>query len=367
MSVLFPRVQDEFDWEEYVRDHFTVKNTPSDELRICCFMCGESEYKLYVNPVKRKFNCFKCSFSSGKYDTFDFVAKAEAIPRHRAVKRLLQEYARTTPDDPMFAIKQRTEESQTEAITEPTPIKTIAGLPPGSLLLMARTEVSAPFWDYLIDRGLTEREIRAVRFHYIPAASCVIYDSRNKRRGDVGRRVVVPIYGGDNQLVSWQCRVVDPTYAGHDKYLTAPESELAKTLWPYVPPYGTHAVLVEGVLDALAVRRIPNVSAYATFTKKISLEQILRLKAWGVSEVTIFWDKRDAKREIIRAVPELHMHFRKVYVCRMQDWPANKDAGNMLAETDGTDKLKLALEDRVDTYDTLEYSRWQLTFGESSL
>lgn len=362
---LFPRIQDEFEWEEYLRDHFQVKNTPSDELRVCCFVCGESGFKLYVNPVKKKFNCFKCSFSSGKFDTFDFVSKAENIPRHKAVKRLLQEYSRTTPDDPLFVFKQITEEQQEAETKAPTitPIKIIAGLPPGSQLLSSRTEVSAPFWDYLINRGLTENEIRAVRFHFIPEASCVVYDSKNKRRGDVGRRVLVPIYGGHNELVSWQCRVIEPDYPGHDKYLTAPESELAKTLWPYVPPYGTHAVLVEGVLDALSVRRIPEVSAYATFTKKISIEQILRLKSWGVEEVTVFWDRRDARKEIIRAVPELHMHFRKVYVSNMTGWPANKDAGNMLAEPDGADKLKLALEDRVDTYDPLEYSRWQLLWA----
>lgn len=358
--MLFPRIQEEFQWEEYLRDHFDVKYTSGTELRVCCFSCGDTGFKLYVNPVKRKFNCFKCNFSSGKYDTFDFVSKAEGIPKHRAITRLLQEYARTTPDDPMFAFNEATTAAEDTVVVAPSPIKTIKGLPKGSRLLMERTDDSAAFWDYLCNRGLTEHEIRAVRFHYIPERSCVVYDAKNKRRGDVGHRLVIPIYGGDNELVSWQARVIDPGYAGHDKYLTAPESELAKTFWPYVRPHGKHAVLVEGVLDALAVRRIAEVSAYATFTKKISLEQILRLKTWGVEEVTVFWDKRDAVKEIVRAVPELHMHFNKVYVCNMKNWPADMDAGNTLAETNGADMLKLALEDRVDTYDTLEYSKWQL-------
>ena len=363
--MLFPRVQQEFDWEDYLRSNFDVKNTPGDEIRICCFECGDdNKYKLYVNPIKRKWNCFKCGFNSGNHDTFDFVSRAEDIPRHRAIERLLREYARTTPDDPMFYIQQQ--EAQQEELPKasgPSPVKKISGLPKAARLLTERTEESASFWDYLIRRGLTEAEIRAVRFHYIPDRSCVVLDGNKRRRGDIGRRLVIPIYGGDNFLVSWQARVIEANYAGHDKYLTAPESELAKTLWPFVPPKGKSVVLCEGILDALAVRRIPDVSSYATFTKKISLEQILRLKAWGVDDVTIFWDRRDALKEIVKAVPELQMHFRKVKVCRMSKWPVEKDPGNMLAEPQGSDTIIEALHDCVDTYDSLEFAKWQITWN----
>ena len=64
---------------------------------------------------------------------------------------------------------------------------------------------------------------------------------------------------------------------------------------------------------------------------------MLRLKAWGVEEVVVFWDKKDAKNEIIRAIPELQMHFKRVYVSRMRTWPSNKDPGNMLAELQGAE------------------------------
>lgn len=360
--MLFRSVQEDFDWDGYVRSNLEVKYTPSDELRVCCFACGDDDFKLYVNPVKKKFNCFKCGFSSGKYDTFDFVSRAEKLPKHLIIKRLVQEYARTTPDDPMLFIRQTDDAIHIIEPVVTAPIKTLKGLPRTCRPLTERTQESAPFWDYLISRGLTEYEIRAIRFHFVPETISTVYDAKGRRRGNIGRRVVVPIYGGDNALVSWQARVVSPEYTGNDKYLTAPESELAKTFWPYVRPYGNRAILVEGVLDALAVRRIPETSAYATFSKKISLEQILLLKSWGIEEVLVFWDRKDARKEIVRAVPDLHMHFNKVYVSRMTNWPAHKDAGNMLAEVNGTDMLKLALEDRVDTYDTLEYSKWQLTF-----
>jgi DNA primase len=363
VAAVFSRVQSEFDWDDYVRGNFDVKNTSGDELRLCCFACGDTKFKLYVNPVKQKFNCFKCEFSSRKYDTFDFVSKAENIPRSKAISRLVREYAQTTPDDPMFFIRQQEEqELLASQASVPSPIKSISRLPKDAIPLTERTEESAKFWDYLISRGITEREIKAVRFHYIPKASSVLFDSKRKRRGDIGNRLLIPIYGGDNELVSWQARVIDPNYPGHDKYLAAPDSELAKTLWPYVRPAGKRAVLVEGILDSLSCRRVPELASYATFSKKISLEQMLRLKAWGVEEIVVFWDKKDAKNEILKAIPDLQMYFKRVYVSRMTNWPSEKDPGNMLAELHGADKIKEALEDLVDTYDSLEFCKWQLTW-----
>ena len=358
---LFQNVQEEFQWEEYLRANFDVKNTPSDELRICCFVCGDTKYKLYVNPTKRHWHCFLCTFGSGQFDTFDFVSKAENVPRARIITRLLREYARTTPDDPMFQLRAYDEAEPTKAVPI-QPIKVLSGLPSAAKLLTERTEESAPFWDYLISRGLTPQEIFGVRIHYIAARSFASYDTRGKYRGDIGYRIITPIYGGNKELVSWQARVVDPNHVGHDKYLTAPESEIAKTLWPCVQPYGKHAVLVEGVLDCVSMRRIPSVSAYATFSKKISLDQIRLLKSWGVTELTVFWDKKDARKEIIHAVKELHMHFTKVYVSKMTTWPSNKDPGSLLTDPDGARIIQEALDDKLDTYDSLSYGKWQLTF-----
>lgn len=351
----------EFDWDSYLQEHFTVKYTPSDELRICCFVCGDTKFKLYVNPVKRTFNCFKCSFSMKTHDVFDFVAKHESITRHQAIERLVREYARITPADENWdeVIHAPEVVKEVAALTE---IRTLTKMPEGLKVLDGRTETSAEFWDYLTDRGLTADEIRAIGVHYTPEATLPVFDAAGRRRGDLAHRVVLPVYGGDHELVSWQARHIDKNYPGNDRYLSAPESDLSKTVWPFVKPLGNHAVIVEGIFDCLAVRRVPGVSAYASFSKKISVSQRLCLKAWGIEEVTLFWDKRDAKPEMLQAIPELHMSFNKVYVCRMTDWPDKVDAGNMLADPHGAVKLSAALKDRVDTYDSLELLKWQLSF-----
>lgn len=354
------RVKEEFDWDGYVKENFTVKYTPSEELRICCFVCGDTKFKLYINPVKRTFHCFKCDFSMKNHDVFDFVAKNEGLSRYQAVERLLREYAKTTPSDDTW--NPSALEDDPEPLKVVPQIRPLFGMPEGLVTLEERTEESAPFWDYLTDRGLTESEIHAIGAMYTSESELPVLDSKNRRRGDLAQRVVIPVYGGDHQLVSWQARHIDKFYKGDDRYLVAPESDLAKTVWPFVKPRGKHAVIVEGIFDCLAVRRIPEVNAYATFTKKISLDQILCLRAWGIEELTLFWDKRDAKPQMEQALPELHMSFKKVYVCHMKDWPEKLDAGNMLADPQGADKLRAALNDRVDTYDALEFIKWSLSF-----
>lgn len=359
---LVRRVKREFDWDSYVKEHYTVKYTPSDELRICCFVCGEDKFKLYVNPVKKTFCCFKCDFSMKNYDVIDFVAKTENLTRFQALQQLVREYARVTPPDEEWETQVKTGVSTEEVAQPRVPIKTLSGLPKGLVPLTETAEDSDLWWNYLIDRGLTHREISAMNIHYTPEKSLPVLDAAGKKRGDAAKRVIIPVYGGNHQLVSWQGRSIDPKCPKSDRYLTAPESDLSKTLWPYVKPFDKHAVLVEGIFDALAVRRVPNVSVYATFSKKISMEQILLLKSWGIEEITLFWDKRDAKPDMIRAVKELHMHFRRVYVLNMRNWPQEKDAGNMLADPQGAVTLKETLEDRVDTYDTLEFTKWQLVF-----
>lgn len=359
---LIRNVKQQFDWDTYVRTNHTVKSTPSDELRICCFVCGEDKFKLYVNPVKGTFCCFKCDFSMKHHDVIDFVAKSENITRHQALTQLVREYAKVTPPDQEW-------EEQVVASAELVPevkahadIRTIPRLPEGLKPLLKGDDESDLFWTYLTNRGITPDEIRAVGFHYSPASSLRVLDSKGKFRGDLANRVVIPVYGGDHRLVSWQGRSVDPKCGKGDRYLTAPESDLSKTLWPYVKPHGKHAVLVEGVFDCLSCRRVRDLTVYATFSKKISVDQILLLKSWGVEEVTLFWDKRDAKPDMLRAIPELLMHFKRVFVVNMDGWPVDQDAGNLLADPEGPVKLKQTLDNRIDTYDDLAFTQWRLEF-----
>jgi len=334
-NTFLKNLQLDFDWCTYVETNFDYRKAGNGEYRINCIHCFNNKRKLYINADKCFFNCFACEFKTGtKFDLFDFVAKTEGVSRSQAMMRLIQEYKPTTPDD----IRGLVEERLAEEMSNPTVrffIKTIDTLPPSAVKLQVPDQGRA--WKYLLSRGLTQNEILDYQIHYIPDESYEIYRANETYVGDIGQRVLFPIYGGNHELVSWQARTTDPHYSRGDKYLFAPDTEAAKTLWPYVPPYGQEVIIQEGILDTIATRRIGKpVSSYACFSKHISLEQIELLKAWKVQEVTIFFDIRDAKKEMMKTVETLKMHFQTVNVLDFFGWPPERDAGDCLRLHNGT-------------------------------
>lgn len=351
------RVSDAFDWDTYVELNYSCKYTSRGEYRICCPSCGDTKFKCYVNPDKGLFNCFKCRFKTGNKDVFDFVAITEGIPRGKAIMRLLMDYTPTTPDDLRGALEDRLDGPEEAPVAG---IRTIHSLPLGVKKLAPGA--SQRHWDYLLSRGLTTEEIQDYQTYYVPQKSLEIKGRDGKYRGNIGDRVLWPIYGGAHDLVAWQARTIDPNYRRGDKYIGCPDSDMSKTLWPYVPPYGDTAVLVEGTLDAIAVRRLNKTSSYCLFGKSVSREQMQLLKAWGVKNVILFLDKKDAKREIEKAAEELQMFVNKVFVLPLNDWPKTQDAGDCLRSGEyGTQSIEKALDEKVDVT-SMAYTKWQLKF-----
>ena len=353
-------VRKNFDYQSYVELSFALKYTTSDELRVQCVSCGESNFKLYINPEKKKFNCFVCGFSSGRNDVFDLVALTEGITRAQAMRKLIQEYTPVAVDDLEAAVTgllDKVDQGPVRPSKRPG-VRTISSLPEAAKALRGPENASTRlYWDYLVQRGLKTTEIDILQAHCIATPRCLVYDSAGKVRGNIGYRVLWPIYGGDNDLVSWQARTI--IQGKKPKYIGCPESDISKTFWPYVRPYGTEVVLVEGVLDALAVRRLGKpVSAYATFSKKISREQIKLLKSWGVESVVLFWDKKDAKKEMHKATNAMKLQF-AVSVASQTNWGKNLDCGDCLKREDGVDLIRSAMEP-IDV-DSLEFTKWMIT------
>lgn len=348
-----------FEWEDYIEEHHEYKTAGNGEYRISCINCDDTKYKLYINPSKGYFNCFKCDFKIGAYDVFDFVSKTEGISRSQAMIQLGRQYAPTTPVDIREVYAQQLQ-ARKEAELASQALRYITALPKPCKPLLAPP--TGPGWQYLLDRGFTQQEVTDLSVHYVPEGPYELFDDNGKRRGNLSNRVVFPVYGGDNALVSWQGRVADVSYKLDDKYLACPDSDLARTLHPYVPPYEDHVVLVEGILDAVAVRRCGKpISAYATFGKHVSKEQIKLLKLWDVREVTLFFDKSDAKKQMIKDSEALKMHFDKINVLDMTDWPKEIDAGDCLRLEDGTDRIREVLSKKIDVYST-DYLRWMKSF-----
>lgn len=350
------KIRKEFDYESYAYEHYKTKNSNRvDELRACCPSCDETRFRLYINNNKKLFNCYNCGFSNGNADVFDLVALTEGISRAQAMVRLVREYADVTPDD-VEAYLQRREEDELVKEEEP-PIRTIESLPKGAFLLEDPTVPSSqPFWNYLFDRGFTQEEILDMRTHYVPRRTQYVYRG-DKKVGNIGRRIMWPVYGGDNELVSWLSRIIEGD--SKQKYLNCPGSDLAKTLWPYAPPPANckEAVVVEGIIDCLALRRA-GIIAYATFGKKLSTPQSKLLKDWGITDLVIFYDV-DAKKDIKRLVEDVKMQYKRTFVVDYDD-DLFSDPGDLLVNPEGCAILQSTLfRQRIDVY-SLDYEKWAL-------
>ncbi len=363
------KIRTEFDYESYCEQHYHVKTTArEDEIRICCPHCGETKFKLYVNNEKKKFNCYKCGeFNSGAFDVFDLVAITEGIPRGKAVLRLCAEYAPTTPltieEIIAQAMKAQYEVTEDEP-GETSTIKTIDRLPREAFPLTTPHERrERKFWDYLVhERGMTQEEVLACKIHYVSMQKVPIYKvngvGEKKYVGDIGRRIVFPVYGPGGKLVSWLSRPIRDDFDG-PKYVNCPDSEINRTVWPMVEPHTDIGVLVEGIIDAVAVRRLGSpFSTYCTFGKSIGYEQMKILKDMGVTAVILFWDPEEI-RAMVRAVEDLKMQFDEVYVPRFDEWPEGMDPGAMMAYENGDIFLEKALVDPVDVQ-SLDYVAWQI-------
>lgn len=354
------RIKKHFDWEGYIEDNYVYKRAHGahgEELRINCPNCGDRKYKCYINVEYGLFHCFKCDFSmkDGNKDLFDFVAITEGISRGASITKLLISHRDLAPTEEEFFSSLEDTEPQ-----DPLPkgIRVLDSLP--SDFAPVEAVAGDRYWEYVKDRGFTEEDLSVTNLHYTPSSSRPIYNEQGKYKGDIRSRIVFPIYY-EGKLASWLARSTGSDCPG-PKYLNCPDTELSKTLWPYSLPYSHEAVLVEGVIDALSVRRVKGVSAYATFGKSISKGQLDVLRKWGIMSVVLWYDKKDALDQMISMVETLKMRFHQVFVLDLSEWPDDKDTGDFLRFKSGPAIIEETLNKRINVYDELEYARWKRTF-----
>lgn len=262
----------DFDWRKYLLEHGSVP-CGNNEVRINCPECHGESKKLYFNTNKVAFTCFKCDFSGSIRNPktiVRFVASLSEIPEQSALD-LIFDSVGVVPKDWDSLLTQYPEVSHAPPAHRVTPIS----LPPGTDVLSQEGRT------YLLGRGVTETEL--------PLFSSLAY-------GD-SEMVLVKVYAGEignPSLVSWQGRFIGPSKI---KYLSAPGTKIHDFVWPFAPTRGD-ALLVEGVYDALAARRM-GLHAYCTFGKKLSSRQVDLLLQLGATSVTFGWDIRDALGDIL--------------------------------------------------------------------
>lgn len=260
------------------------QETRSGQYICTCPFCGKEQH-FYINKKTQMFDCKKCGEFGNIYKLLRFLDKT-----------YLLNGATIENTDTIVSVRSMLAselESSEVSVTELPEVK----MPVGWRVLRN----SNP---YLLNRGITPELCDRYKFgstkmlrKYDNYVLIPIYDG-GKIRGYIGR------YGSK--------KVPD----GKLRYNNSVGTQFAKLLFGYdeITKNTATVILVEGIFDKIAVDKVlrlwesEEVKCVCTFGKKISAEQIEKLKVKGVSRVILLYDF-DAIKEIKRYGIELENHF----------------------------------------------------------
>ena len=260
------------------------KETRSGQYICTCPFCGKEQH-FYINKKTQMFDCKKCGEFGNIYKLLRFLDKT-----------YLLNGATIENTDTIVSVRSMLAselESSEVSVTELPEVK----MPVGWRVLRNSNL-------YLLNRGITPELCERYKFgstkmlrKYDNYVLIPIYDG-GKIRGYIGR------YGSK--------KVPD----GKLRYNNSIGTQFAQLLFGYdeITENTATVILVEGIFDKIAVDKVlrlwesEEVKCVCTFGKKISAEQIEKLKVKGVSRVILLYDF-DAIKDIKRYGIELENHF----------------------------------------------------------
>lgn len=334
------RIKQEFDYRTFVEDHFPHhKEAGVGEMCVQCPVCDDHKFRLYINDDKKQFNCFHCDFHSGNHDLYDLYAETLGISRGQAILRLSALFQDTAPDWETLEgadVPEVIRKDQPPVFNAPDYVHELTD---------PYDPAQSPHWEYLRGRGLTDAEIRACGVSYASGLSnSILLD-----------RAIFPVYYPSKDLCGYIARTINNSEL---KYYNTKGSKFAKTFWPVMPAGNEKsAVIVEGILDALALRR-QGIPAYATFKKALSQDQAAILSHWGYTGILLCWDPSDAIKEMVTTVDRMKLIF-KVQVVDWREWDMDQDPGDTLQDPEIAQKLVSLIRNNRVSVDTWEYLEWK--------
>lgn len=240
---------------------------------ICdCPYCGKSQH-FYINRKTQLWDCKKCGQYGNIYKLLSFLGKTYLLGG-----RTIEE---TNVIKSIISISDSQEHE--DIILEPLP----------SVKMPVGWRIRKNSTPYLLSRGITAEDCQRYRIggttlssKYRDYVLLPIYDD-GEIRGFIGRY-------GDKNVPENRLR-----------YNNSVGTEFAQLLYGYdeITNETNTVVLVEGVFDKIAVDKTlhtfeaPDIKCVCTFGKKISAQQIEKLKLKGVSKVILLYDY-DAIKDI---------------------------------------------------------------------
>lgn len=275
---------------DFLHQHYDVRDVPGrpDEVRICCFSCGDTKHHGYFNLRKQVYQCYRCGVAAklgGRGLTASqFLWKAHQIPWREA--RLILEGKRSVEVDIDRPMLQQARDLLSEGVPEepeegnqkePEELD----YPPNSwrMVLGMTSYLGRAAWQYLEDRWGEETPTVIDYFG-------VRYCSAGRYRG----RIILPVWGAGGRMAYFQGRAFLPP-ALKPTYLN-PEVERVLFL-PYPNPIGRELILCEGYFDAIALGK----GGTAVFGSTLTAAQEEQLRSISPRKVTVCFDSDSAGRK----------------------------------------------------------------------
>lgn len=263
-----------------------------DQLNVkTCPVCGNGDWKVYLNAESGVGNCFAGDHPPGKFfSKWNFIGAILDEPKPGIVRSHIEQLARD-----MGWRAARTTSAAVQKVQD-------WELPKGAIPL----PVNGRTIPYLANRGITPELCAYFHLMYAPIGS--YYRYRNARgewefqRYD--QRVIIPVYDLDGKLCTFQGRDV----TGHQapKYLFPPGLEGSGVhLFNGINVHSTKRIVIgEGVFDVAAIKialdqehELRDVVPIGTFGMHLSggdgntqAAKLRELRKRGVEEVTFMWD-----------------------------------------------------------------------------
>lgn len=312
--------------EEYLEKKLGSKvkttNTPS-EIHICCPVCGETRYRMYINVDSRLVYCHNCQFSG---TIIKLIQQIEGISYYDAISRYKDFSVIKSPQqlhDYLFIREIRT----------PAVAKRPIALPDEYQPLSSCENVTArKAIKYLHKRGITNRQIEQYKI-----GVCSLGEYRD--------RIILPIYYG-NDLKFWVARAIGTAplkeKSPHTEEYQFSKSEVLFNVDLAVRKYH-FIILSEGIFDALSWGEA-GVALLGKSLYDAQLDTLLGYKNELTEGIYLALDA-DATESMIKIAKRLSAYF-PVYLIRI---PYEFDDPNNFLVKRGRGEL-LKLVDKAEIY-----------------
>jgi DNA primase len=304
---------------ELIGQFVQLKKTGRNYVGLCPFH-AEKAPSFTVSPEKQIFHCFGCKKGG---DVFSFWMAYHNATFPEAMKDLAERYQVELPEgsysakdkeitamrETLFQINEQAARYFQKALRDPAQGKRARSylekrFLPQDLIAEFSLGYAPDEWDgltrFLKGRG-ADPAMACRAGLIIPKKSGGHYD---RFRG----RIMYPIFNMRHQVIGFGGRVLDDSMP---KYLNTPETPLFRK---GEMPYGLHssfhairerkrAVVVEGYMDFLALRRHGLPEVVATLGTAITAEHVRKLKGYADTIVMVFDSDEAGRSAVLNSVP----------------------------------------------------------------